>query len=175
MEAMAARTDGGTYSLVIERNKSGDVGRLELHLSLNLGDLTDVIRSVLYKVSERLSNEGERDLMARLSELAAGLEEQDRGRLTVAELHDLDVTKAEAAAAKPRQHKKQAFDVVLTDAGDRKINVIKAVREVTALGLKEAKDTVETPGAVVAQGVSEVEARRIALLFEAAGATVSVV
>jgi large subunit ribosomal protein L7/L12 len=75
------------------------------------------------------------------------------------------------AAAAPVEEKTE-FDVVLKAAGDKKINVIKAVREVTSLGLKEAKDLVESAPATVKEGVSKEEAESIKKKFEEAGATV---
>jgi large subunit ribosomal protein L7/L12 len=76
-----------------------------------------------------------------------------------------------AAAAAPVEEKTE-FDVVLKSAGDKKINVIKAVREVTSLGLKEAKDLVESAPATVKEAVSKEEAESIKKKFEEAGATV---
>ncbi len=67
------------------------------------------------------------------------------------------------------------FDVMLEAAGDKKINVIKVVREVTSLGLKEAKDLVESAPAKVKEGVSKQEAEEIKKKFEEAGATVKIV
>lgn len=64
------------------------------------------------------------------------------------------------------------FDVVLTAIGDKKINVIKAVREVTSLGLKDAKDLVESAPATVKEAVSKEEAEEIKSKFEDAGAQV---
>jgi large subunit ribosomal protein L7/L12 len=78
-----------------------------------------------------------------------------------------------AAAAAPVEEKTE-FDVVLKAAGDKKINVIKAVREVTSLGLKEAKDLVESAPANIKEGVSKDEAESIKKKFEEAGATVEV-
>jgi large subunit ribosomal protein L7/L12 len=78
---------------------------------------------------------------------------------------------AGAAAAAPVEEKTE-FDVVLKSAGDKKINVIKAVREVTSLGLKEAKDLVESAPATVKEGVSKEEAESIRKKFEEAGATI---
>jgi large subunit ribosomal protein L7/L12 len=66
------------------------------------------------------------------------------------------------------------FDVVLTAVGDKKINVIKAVREVTSLGLKEAKDLVESAKPTVKEGVSKDEAANIKKKLEEAGAQVEV-
>jgi large subunit ribosomal protein L7/L12 len=76
-----------------------------------------------------------------------------------------------AAAAVPVEEKTE-FDVILKAAGDKKINVIKAVREVTSLGLKEAKDLVESAPAPVKEGISKDEAESIKKKFEEAGATV---
>jgi large subunit ribosomal protein L7/L12 len=78
-----------------------------------------------------------------------------------------------AAAAAPVEEKTE-FDVVLKAAGDKKINVIKAVREVTSLGLKEAKDLVESAPATVKEGVSKDEAEAIKKKFEEAGATIEI-
>lgn len=66
------------------------------------------------------------------------------------------------------------FTVTLTAVGDKKINVIKAVREVTSLGLKEAKDLVESAPAAIKEGVSKEEADEIRSKFEEAGAQVEV-
>ncbi len=76
-----------------------------------------------------------------------------------------------AAAAAPVEEKTE-FDVVLKDIGDKKINVIKAVREVTSLGLKEAKDLVESAPATIKEGISKDEAEAIKKKFEEAGAKV---
>ncbi len=69
---------------------------------------------------------------------------------------------------------KTEFDVVLKAAGEKKINVIKAVREVTSLGLKEAKDLVESAPATVKEAVSKDEAEAIKKKFEEAGATIEI-
>jgi large subunit ribosomal protein L7/L12 len=79
-----------------------------------------------------------------------------------------------AAAAAPVVEEKTEFTVVLTGAGANKINVIKAVREVTSLGLKEAKDLVDGAPKPVKEGVSKDEAAAIAKKFTDVGATVEV-
>jgi large subunit ribosomal protein L7/L12 len=79
-----------------------------------------------------------------------------------------------AAAAAPAAEEKTEFNVILTAAGANKINVIKAVREVTSLGLKEAKDLVDGAPKPVKEGVSKDEAAAIAKKFTDAGATVEV-
>jgi large subunit ribosomal protein L7/L12 len=78
------------------------------------------------------------------------------------------------AAAAPAVEEKTEFTVVLTAAGANKINVIKAVREVTSLGLKEAKDLVDGAPKPVKEGVSKEEAETIKKKFVDAGATVEV-
>ena len=78
-----------------------------------------------------------------------------------------------AAAAAPVEEKTE-FTVILKDAGANKINTIKAVREVTALGLKEAKDLVDGAPKPIKEGVSKDEAATIAKKFTDAGATVEV-
>jgi large subunit ribosomal protein L7/L12 len=79
-----------------------------------------------------------------------------------------------AAAAAPVVEEKTEFTVVLVAAGANKINVIKAVREVTSLGLKEAKDLVDGAPKPVKEGVSKEEAATIQKKFVDAGATVEV-
>jgi large subunit ribosomal protein L7/L12 len=78
-----------------------------------------------------------------------------------------------AAGAAPAEEKTE-FSVVLTDVGGNKINVIKAVREVTSLGLKEAKDLVDGAPKTVKEGVNKDEAATIKKKFEDAGAKVEV-
>ena len=76
-----------------------------------------------------------------------------------------------AAAAAPVEEKTE-FDVVLTNAGDKKINVIKEVRAITGLGLKEAKDLVEGAPKTVKEAVAKAEAETIKKKLEEAGAKV---
>ncbi|MDD4876101.1 MAG: 50S ribosomal protein L7/L12 [Dehalococcoidales bacterium] len=79
---------------------------------------------------------------------------------------------AEAAVAD--EEEKTEFNVILKDMGANKINVIKAVREVTTLGLKESKDLVESAPKAVREGVNKEEADNIKQKLEAAGATVDI-
>jgi large subunit ribosomal protein L7/L12 len=81
---------------------------------------------------------------------------------------------AGAAAAVPAAEEKTEFSVVLTGVGANKINVIKAVREVTSLGLKEAKDLVDGAPKPIKEGVNKDEAEAIRKKFVDAGATVEV-
>ena len=78
------------------------------------------------------------------------------------------------AEAAPAAEEKTEFDVILQAAGGNKINVIKVVREITALGLKEAKDLVEAAPKAVKEGVSKEEAEAIRAKLADAGATVEV-
>ena len=78
------------------------------------------------------------------------------------------------AAAAPAVEEKTEFTVILAGAGSNKINVIKAVREVTSLGLKEAKDLVDGAPKPIKEGVSKDEAEAIKKKFTEAGATVEV-
>src|ERR1700740_2079669 len=81
---------------------------------------------------------------------------------------------AAAGPAAPAAEAKDTFDVILTDAGANKINVIKEVRAVTNLGLKEAKDLVEGAPKAVKEGVNKDEAEQIKKKLEDAGAKVQV-
>ena len=105
------------------------------------------------------------------------------GTLTIMELADLidglketwgvtaAVAAGPAAAAGPVAEEKTEFDVVLVDAGASKINVIKEIRAITGLGLKDAKDMSEK-GGVLKEGASKDEAEKIKAQLEAAGAKV---
>jgi large subunit ribosomal protein L7/L12 len=78
-----------------------------------------------------------------------------------------------AAAAAPAAEKTE-FDVELTAAGEKKIQIIKVVREVTGLGLKEAKDFVEAAPKMIKEAIAKAEAESIKAKFEAEGATVTI-
>ncbi len=120
--------------------------------------------------------------------MAANLEKlvEDLSALTVIEAADLaklleekwgvsaaaPVAAAGAAAAAPAEEK-DSFDVVLESAGDNKINVIKAVREITGLGLKEAKDLVEGAPKAVKEGAAKADAETMKKKLEEAGAKVA--
>ena len=77
-----------------------------------------------------------------------------------------------AAAAAPAAEEKTEFDVVLAEVGSNKIAVIKAVREITGLGLKEAKDLVEGAPKAVKEGAAKADAEELKKKLEAAGAKV---
>jgi large subunit ribosomal protein L7/L12 len=106
----------------------------------------------------------------------AGLVKQLEEKWGVSAAAPVAVAAAPAAggAAAPAAEEKTEFSVILTAAGANKINVIKAVREVTSLGLKEAKDLVDGAPKTVKEGVSKEEAATIKKKFEEAGAKVEV-
>jgi len=109
--------------------------------------------------------------MMEISDLVKNLEE--KYGVSAAAGMPMAVGGAPAAAA-PAVEEKTEFNVVLSAVGDKKINVIKAVREVTNLGLKEAKDLVEGAPKPIKEGVSKEEAETIKKKFEEAGATVEI-
>ncbi|HVQ63035.1 MAG TPA: 50S ribosomal protein L7/L12 [Terriglobia bacterium] len=107
------------------------------------------------------------------SELVKGLEETFGVSAAAASVAVAAAPAAGGGAAAPAEEKTE-FNVVLTAVGGNKIGVIKVVREVTSLGLKEAKDLVEGAPKPVKEGVSKDEAENIKKKFAEAGATVEV-
>ena len=105
-----------------------------------------------------------------LADLVKAVEEE----FGVSAAAPVGVVAVAGAAAAPAAEEKTEFDVVLTGFGDKKLNVIKAVREITGLGLKEAKDMVEGCPKAVKEGVAKDEAEKIKADLEAAGATVEI-
>lgn len=79
-----------------------------------------------------------------------------------------------AGAAAPAEEEKTEFDVILASFGAKKLDVIKAVREITGLGLKDAKDLVEAAPKPIKEGISKDEAENMKKALEAAGATVEI-
>ena len=79
-----------------------------------------------------------------------------------------------AAAAAPVVEEQTEFTVILKACGEKKINVIKEVRAITGLGLKEAKDLVESPPKPVKEGIAKADAEKVKAQLEAAGATVEI-
>ena len=106
------------------------------------------------------------------AELAKLLEEKWGVSAAAAPVAVAAVAGGDAGAAAAEE--KTEFDVILTSAGDKKINVIKEVRTITGLGLKEAKDLVEGAPKPVKEGASKDEAEQIKAKLEEAGATVEV-
>jgi len=84
------------------------------------------------------------------------------------------VAVAGGAAAGAAEEEKTEFDVVLADAGAKKINVIKEVRAITGLGLKEAKELVESAPKTIKEGIEKAEAEELKKKLEAAGAKVEI-
>ena len=108
-----------------------------------------------------------------LAELVKDLE--DRFGVTAAPMAmGVAAVAAPGAAAAPAEEEKAEFDIVLTGFGDKKIQVIKAVREVTNLGLKEAKDLVEGVPKAVKEKVTKEEAGKIKQKLEEAGGTAEI-
>ena len=105
-----------------------------------------------------------------LSELKTALEEKF-GVTAAAPMMGMPMMMGSGEAA-PAAEEKTEFDVVLTAAGDNKVGVIKAVREITGLGLKEAKDLVDTAPQPVKQAVSKDEADKLKKTIEEAGGKV---
>lgn len=106
-----------------------------------------------------------------LAELIKTLE--DKWGVTAAAPVAVAMPGAGGAGAAPAEEK-TAFDVILADAGANKINVIKEVRGVTGLGLKEAKDLVEGAPKAIKEGVTKEEAAKIKEVIEKAGAKVTI-
>jgi large subunit ribosomal protein L7/L12 len=107
------------------------------------------------------------------SQLVKGIEEAFGVSAAAAAVAAAPAAGGAAAAAAPAEEKTE-FTVVLTAAGANKINVIKAVREVTSLGLKEAKDLVDGAPKPIKEGVTKDEAETIRKKFTEAGASVEV-
>ena len=101
-----------------------------------------------------------------LNDLVKAIEEEF-GVTAAAPVAAADAGAADAGAAK------DSFDVELTSAGDKKVGVIKVVREITGLGLKEAKELVDGAPALVKEGVATAEAEEIKAKLEEAGASVT--
>ncbi|CEP69610.1 Ribosomal protein L7/L12 [Moorella glycerini] len=107
-----------------------------------------------------------------LAELVKALEEEFG--VSAAAPVAMAVAPGAAAPAEAPAEEQTEFDVILKSAGDKKINVIKVVREITALGLKEAKDLVDNAPKPVKEKVSKEEAESIKAKLEEAGATVEI-
>jgi large subunit ribosomal protein L7/L12 len=131
------------------------------------------------ETQERTWSDGIKDLGDKIVELTV-LEAKELGDY-LEEVHGIKAAAAPvgvamaapgAAAGGEEEEEKDEFDVVLTGAGDKKIPVIKAVREITSLGLKEAKELVESAPKAVREGVTKEEAEELQKKLEDAGASV---
>ena len=108
-----------------------------------------------------------------LSELIKELEEKF-GVQAAAPMPAMAIAGAAAAAAEAQKEEKTEFDVVLKEIGSNKIQVIKVVRAITGLGLKEAKELVESAPKVVKEGISKEESETIKKQLEEVGASVEI-
>lgn len=112
--------------------------------------------------------------MLEISDLVKSLEEKYGISAAAAMPMPMPGVAGGGAAPQAAAEEKTEFNVILAAVGDKKINVIKAVREVTSLGLKEAKDLVEGAPKPIKEGVTKEEADTIKKKFEEAGATVEI-
>lgn len=124
--------------------------------------MSDKITQVIDLVSEMS--------LLEVSELVKAMEE----KFGVSAAAPVAIAAAPAAGGAEAQEEKTEFDVVLASAGEKKINVIKVVREITKLGLKEAKDLVDGAPKVVVEKVSKEEAESVKKKLEEVGASVEV-
>ena len=108
-----------------------------------------------------------------LSELVKELEEKF-GVSAAAPMMAMPAGQVGAAGEAEKEEEKTSFDVILTGFGDKKIQVIKAVRELTSLGLKDAKELVEGAPKPIKEGVSKEEAEKIKEKIEGAGGSVEI-
>ena len=111
--------------------------------------------------------------MLEISDLVSSLEEK-YGITAAAAMPMMAVGATGGGEPAAAAEEKTEFDVILSGIGDKKINVIKVVREVTSLGLKEAKDLVEAAPKPIKEGIPKEEAEAIRKKFEEAGATVEI-
>ena len=119
---------------------------------------------------EKLAEELGKLSVLEAADLVKTLEEQ-WGVSAAAPVAAVAAAAALAAAAEPEEEKTE-FDVIIQDAGPKKIEVIKAIRQMTSLGLKEAKEVAETPSSKVMEGIGKEAANDAKSKLEAAGATV---
>lgn len=108
------------------------------------------------------------------AELVKALEEELGVSAAAAAPIAVAAAPAGGGADAPKEEEKTEFDVILASVGAKKINVIKVVREVTSLGLKEAKDLVDGAPKPIKEGIPKEEAEQIKKKFEEVGATVEV-
>lgn len=124
--------------------------------------------AIVEELVEKISNL----TLVEAAELKKALEEKF-GVTAAAPVMVASAAVAGAPAEAPKEEEKTEFDVELTDMGPNKLNVIKVIRELTGLGLKEAKELVEGAPKIVKEGVSKEEAEDIKKKLEATGAKVT--
>jgi large subunit ribosomal protein L7/L12 len=122
--------------------------------------------------TEKLMEQIKEMTVLELNELVKALE--DEFGVSAAAAAPMMMAGAAAGAPAEAAEEQTEFDVVLNSVGDKKINVIKVVREVTSLGLKEAKDLVESAPAKVKEGINKEEAEEVKKKFEEAGAQMEI-
>lgn len=122
---------------------------------------------------EKMMDEIKGMTVLELNQLVTALEDEF-GVSAAAAAAPVMVAGGAAAGGEEAAEEKTEFDVMLNSVGDKKINVIKVVREVTSLGLKEAKELVESAPAKIKEGVSKDEAEEVKKKFEDAGAQVEI-
>ena len=123
---------------------------------------------------ERLMDEIKGMTVLELNQLVKALEDEFGVSAAAAAVPVMVAGVVPGAAAGEQAEEQTEFDVILNSVGDKKINVIKVVREVTSLGLKEAKELVEAAPTKVKEGVSKDEAESVKAKFEEAGAQVEI-
>ena len=143
-------------------------------LSQNVKEITDKVKG--WSAEDRGALILEVVKNASVLELSAWVKEFQEvfGVSAAAPMMAMGAMPAGAAAAAPVEEEKTSFDVILQSTGDQKIQVIKEVRAITALGLKEAKDLVDGAPKTLKEGVSKDEAAEIKKKIEAVGATVTI-
>lgn len=119
---------------------------------------------------EEIISEIENMSVSQLAELVKALEEKFGVSASMPVAVAAPV--AGPAAAAPAEEEKTSFDVILKEAGAKKLEVIKVVREITGLGLKEAKDLVESAAKPIKEGVTKEEAEELKKKLEEAGAVI---
>lgn len=121
--------------------------------------------------TEKLMEQIKEMTVLELNELVKALE--DEFGVSAAAAAPMMMAAASGATAEAVEEQTE-FDVILNSIGDKKINVIKVVREVTSLGLKEAKDLVESAPTKVKEGINKAEAEEVKKKFEEAGAQMEI-
>ena len=121
---------------------------------------------------EKMMDEIKGMTVLELNELVKALE--DEFGVSAAAAAPVMMAGAVPGAAAEQAEEQTEFDVILSSIGDKKINVIKVVREVTSLGLKEAKELVESAPTKVKEGVNKEEAKEVKKKFEDAGAQMEI-
>jgi len=123
---------------------------------------------------EKLMDEIKGMTVLELNQLVKALEDEFGVSAAAAAVPVMVAGAAPGVAAGEQAEEQTEFDVILNSVGDKKINVIKVVREVTSLGLKEAKELVEAAPTKIKEGVSKDEAESVKAKFEDAGAQVEI-